>query len=73
MVRGVAANLRRTRGEELSSFGGYISALGGYTWIFDDVFVVGLGLGIQRIDYTVGNLGIIGTLPAAHTIVGVAF
>lgn len=73
MVRGVAASVRRTDRDNVSEFGGYISALGGYTWIFDDVFVVGLGLGIQRIDYTVDDLGIQGTLPAAHTTVGIAF
>lgn len=73
MVRGVAANVRRTDRTEISEFGGYISALAGHTWMFDEVFVVGLGLGIQRIDYTVDGLGIQGTLPAAHSTVGVAF
>lgn len=65
MVRGLGASVRRTDRDNTSGLGGYISALGGYTSIFDDVFVVGLG--IQRIDYTVDDLGIRGTLPAAHT------
>lgn len=72
--RVVGASLKRTtRPSRDSEFGGYNSALGGYTWIFDDVFVVGLGLGIQRLDYTIDGLGIKGTLPAVHTTVGIAF
>jgi hypothetical protein len=73
MVRGLGASISTTSGVEETDFGGYISALGGYTWIFDDVFVVGLGLGIQSINYTADNMGIAGILPAAHTTIGIAF
>ena len=72
-VRGVLAHLSTTEGPELSGLGGYVSALGGYTWIFDDLWVVSLGLGVQYIDYAIGNAGTVGVLPAAHTTVGVAF
>jgi len=73
MVRGVLAHLSSDEGPELSGVGGYVSALGGYTWIFDGRWVVALGLGIQYLDYELGNAGVKGVLPAAHTAIGVAF
>lgn len=72
-ARGVAARLQTTEGPEEAAFGGYISALGGYTWIADGWLVLAGGLGVQYIHYKIGDLGIEGVLPAAHTAVGVAF
>ncbi len=76
LVRGVLAHLATTEGPDLTGVGGYVSALGGYTWIFGDVgpaWVVSLGLGVQYLDYEIGNAGNVGVLPAAHTTIGVAF
>lgn len=72
-VRGVTARLQTTEGPEKTAFGGYISALGGYTWIADGWFVLAGGVGVQYIHYKVAGLGIEGVLPAAHTTLGVAF
>lgn len=68
--RGVLAHL--SSGEE-TALGGYVSALGGYTWIFDSGFVLSAGLGVQYIRYQVAEQGPRGVLPAAHTTLGFAF
>ena len=70
--RGVLAHVQDTESDE-SSLGGYGSILGGYTAILGNVFVLSGGLGIQRIDYGVGNYGKHTWFPAAHTALGVAF
>lgn len=73
-VRGVGAQVSTDRfGQEESAFGGYVSALGGYTWIFNDLWVVAAGLGVQYIKYQVAGQGPKGVLPAAHTTIGFAF
>jgi hypothetical protein len=69
-VRGVAAYLQ---GPTEDVPGGYVSALGGYTWIHDGWLVLAGGLGVQYLHYTVEGLGPKGVLPAAHTALGVAF
>lgn len=52
---------------------GYASALAGHTWILGNRWVLAAGLGIQYIDYSVGESGTQGVLPAAHTTLGFAF
>lgn len=61
-----------TRGQDTAP-GGYISALGGYTWILQDRWVLALGLGVQYLQMRVGGVGSEGVFPAAHTALGVAF
>jgi len=73
LARSVLASLSTTSGPALSSLGGYVSVLGGYTWIWDDRWVASLGAGVQYLDYQVGGAGPRGFLPAAHTTIGVAF
>ncbi len=70
-VRGVVASLRTP--DDDTAAGGYVSALAGYTAIFDGWFVLAGGLGVQYVHYSVAGLGTEGVLPAAHTAVGVAF
>jgi hypothetical protein len=70
-LRGVGAHLRTP--DDATSFGGYVSALGGYTAIFDGWFVLAGGLGVQYLHYTVDGLGPKRVFVAAHTTVGVAF
>ncbi len=74
-VRGVGAFLQTTddRDPAVTAFGGYVSALGGYTWISDGGLVLAGGLGVQRLHYKVGGLGIDAILPAAHSTLGFAF
>ena len=72
MARGVAATLRTNDGEQ-SSPGGYASALVGWTWILGDHLVLAAGAGAQRLFYTVGDYGISGFAPAAHSNIGIAF
>ncbi len=69
-VRGVLA---RVHGDGQTSPGGYVSALAGHTWIFGERWVLAGGLGVQYIDYGVGDAGIQSVFPAAHTTFGVAF
>ncbi len=59
--------------DDESRVGGYISALGGYAWIFDDRWVVSGALGVSYFDYSAGGVGVDGVLPGAHTAVGFAF
>lgn len=72
-VRGVAARVASHLPAEAAQFGGYVSALAGCTWIWQDFWVLAGGLGGQYIDYTVAGRGPRGLFPAAHTAVGVAF
>lgn len=70
LLRGVAA---RATDDGEHAFAGYVSALGGYTAIFDGWFVLSGGLGVQYISYKVKDVGLRGVIPAAHTALGVAF
>ncbi len=70
-VRGVVAHI--TPSTDVSGVGGYVSALAGYTAIFDGWFVLAGGLGLQYMHYHVDGIGPKGILPAAHTTIGVAF
>ena len=65
-----------------SSFSYSLGAIGGYTWIFGDVFDLSLGLGAQYISTEVSvpsvegddlKIGFSGVLPAARLSLGVAF
>jgi hypothetical protein len=69
--RGVLAVARSAEGE--TSPAGYGSALGGYTAILGERWVLSGGLGVQRLHYTVGPYGIDTWAPAAHTAFGLAF
>ncbi|MCO4762725.1 MAG: DUF3575 domain-containing protein [Myxococcales bacterium] len=73
-VRGVVALVQSdiSTGPQ-SAMGGYGSALVGYTAIFGGRWVLAGGAGVQYLRYTIGNMGVKGVLPAAHTTVGVAF
>lgn len=74
MTRTVTAQVTTdATGETQTSFGGYTSVLGGYTWIVDRWLVLSAGAGVQYIYYTVGEQGIEGVLPALHTAAGFAF
>ena len=70
LVRGVTAQAST---DDETAFAGYGSLLGGYTAIFDDVFVLSGGAGVQYIEYQVAGLGPKGIFPALHTALGVAF
>lgn len=53
---------------------GYVSALGGYTWISDEYgFVLSGGVGVQYIHYQIAGMGPRGIYPALHTAFGTAF
>lgn len=69
-ARGVGAALQ---GPTEAAPGGYVSALGGYTWIIDGRWVLAGGAGVQYLHYTVEGLGPRGVFPALHTALGVAF
>ncbi len=69
-VRGVIA---RVEVDDETEPGGYVSALAGKAWIFDDRWVVSVALGVSWFDYGIGDIGTSGFLPAAHTGVGFAF
>lgn len=72
-TRGVLA-AQWTPLQEATEPAGYVSALGGYTWISDDHgFVLSGGLGVQYIDYQIAGLGPKGIYPALHTAFGTAF
>ena len=77
-VRGVAAwiegvDIAAAGEDEPQEFGGYVSALAGYTAIFGGGLVLAGGLGVQYVDYAIGDVGTRSVLPAAHTTVGFAF
>lgn len=69
-LRGVVAHLTF---EDESELGGYASALAGYAWIIDDRWVLSGALGVSHFWYDVGDVGVSGVLPGAHTAVGFAF
>ncbi|MCA9543506.1 MAG: DUF3575 domain-containing protein [Myxococcales bacterium] len=71
-MRGVAAHLTLDDGDD-TAFGGYVSGLGGWTWIFDEQWVLAAGLGVQYLHYAIGDLGPKGVFPAMHTTIGYAF
>lgn len=73
MLRGVAAQLVTLDDSAAPTVGGYISALGGYTWVFWDHFLLSGGLGAQYIHYRIGQYGPQTLFPALHTALGVAF
>lgn len=73
LARGVLADVFTTDGTHRSAVGGYGSALVGYTAVLGEHFVLSGGLGVQRLQYAVGDYGIVGFAPAAHTALGVAF
>lgn len=69
MVRGVLAYIHD---DEVSGAGGYGSLLAGYTWVHKRL-VLGGGLGVQYLAYSLRGQGPSGFAPAAHTVIGVAF
>jgi hypothetical protein len=71
MVRGVGAALSIPGGP--SAPGGYGSVLVGGTGIVGPGLVLSGGLGVSGFHYAVGDVGVTGPLPAAHTNVGWAF
>ncbi|MCA9514878.1 MAG: hypothetical protein KC635_08050 [Myxococcales bacterium] len=73
LLRGVMAHLQLDDPPDTTAFGGYVSALVGYTALFDGWFVLSGGLGVQYVHYEVAGSGTVGVLPAAHTALGVAF
>jgi hypothetical protein len=73
MGRGVLAELFTTDDTHQHAIGGYASALVGYTGIIHERLVLSGGLGVQRLQYTVGGYGLATFYPAAHTAIGVAF
>ena len=70
LLRGVGAHLYT---DDNTALGGYVSGLGGYTWILWDRLVLAAGAGVQYLHYTIDDLGPSGIAPAAHTTVGFAF
>lgn len=72
-VRGVLAWLHTDKGGGASAVGGYVSALGGHTWILRDRWVLAAGVGVQYLHYRVADLGPVRVFPAAHTAAGFAF
>ena len=73
LARGVAAYATTVFGPPATGFAGYGSALGGWTAIVGERWVLSGGLGAQYLAYGVAEYGIYGLAPAAHTAVGVAF
>ncbi len=71
-TRGVIAR-QTTPIQEAAEPAGYVSALGGYTWISDSGFVLSGGAGVQYIHYQIAGLGPKGVFPALHTAFGTAF
>lgn len=69
MVRGVLAYIHDDEG---GGVGGYGSLLAGYTWVHKRL-VLGGGLGVQYLAYSLRGQGPSGFAPAAHTVIGVAF
>ena len=68
----LAAHLVLDQGTD-TALGGYVSGLGGWTWILDSRLVLSAGAGVQFLHYTINNLGPEGVFPALHTTVGYAF
>ena len=72
-ARQVVAYAWSTEPVKQAGFAGYTSGILGYTGIVGDWLVLAGGLGVQRLYYTLGDYGVEGWFPAAHTAVGVAF
>ncbi len=70
LVRGVGAYIYDDNNED---FGGYISALVGYTYILNNFWVFSGGAGVQYIKYQAGDVGPNSIFPALHTAIGIAF
>ena len=70
MVRGVLARVSTESPRHAARLGGYTSGLVGYTGILGPGFVLSGGLGVSWFDYGVGDWGVHGVLPAAHTNIG---
>lgn len=73
-ARGVGARLQThaSVGADVG-FGGYGSALVGYTWVPVDRLVLAGGAGVQYISYRIQGYGPRGIFPALHTALGFAF
>ena len=73
-ARTVAAHLTtHAPAEPSSDFGGYTSALAGYTYFLKDWFVLSGGAGVQYLYYDIDDFGTRTLFPAMHTTFGVAF
>lgn len=74
---GLSASYVAASEGDASAVGYSVSAIGGYTWIFGDVFDLSLGLGAQytKSEVKLGDttIGYSGTLPAARLALGAAF
>lgn len=73
MLRGVLARLSTKEPEPDAALGGYTSGLVGYTGVFGPGLVLSGGLGLSWFAYGVGDYGVHGFAPAAHSNVGFAF
>jgi len=73
MYRQVAAFLHTTEGPEVSEFGGYSSALVGYTGVLGGWLVLAGGAGFNYLYYDIEGMGASGPFVALHTNIGVAF
>ena len=72
-IRGVAAHLQTDKAGGSTAFGGYGSALVGYTAIFSQRWILAGGLGAQYLHYHIAGMGPKQWFVAAHTTIGVAF
>ncbi|MBT8494774.1 MAG: hypothetical protein KJO07_17085 [Deltaproteobacteria bacterium] len=70
MVRGVGAYIADDN--DNTDLGGYASVLVGHHFTFGR-WLLGAGIGVQYLHYTVDGTGTEGVLPAAHTTVGAVF
>lgn len=82
MARGVLARLNTTYSEnnplggaplQVVEWGGYGSALVGYTAIFKERWVLSGGAGFNYLAYDIDGMGVSGPFVALHTNLGVAF
>jgi hypothetical protein len=70
MARGVGAYI--VDEDDNSDFGGYGSLLVGHHFVFGR-WLLGAGIGVNFMHYTVDGTGSEGILPAAHTTIGTVF
>ena len=73
MARGVAARMSTTDGSHDPEPGGYGSVLAGGTLVLGGHWVLSGGLGVSYFAWDIGDYGVTGFKPAAHTALGVAF
>lgn len=73
MLRGVLARTSTDTPAPETGLGGYTSALVGGTAVLGPGLVLSGGLGVSWFDYGVGEYGVHGLAPAAHTNLGWAF